>query len=128
MKDDAAVAWLFTCKQPGKTTQFATVDPETTEHWPLDQWTSVEREALYRNPPKVLDIILELQNMLMARDWFEGNPEGALTEIEHRVKTITELLAQEFPDMYEEARHAAALRLKYANLRMALHTLLEQFD
>lgn len=40
-------------------------------------------------PDEVIQLpVSELSDMLKARDWFEGNPEGALCEIEHRVKRL----------------------------------------
>lgn len=42
-------AWLFTCIKPGKRIQFSSVDPDTTEHCPLDQWTTIEKEPLVRS-------------------------------------------------------------------------------
>ena len=41
-------AWFFSCRKPGKFIQFASINPDTTEHWPLDQWTEVKVEPLYR--------------------------------------------------------------------------------
>ena len=32
----------------------------------------------------------EIKACLMARDWFEGHPEDALTEIEHRLRKVLE--------------------------------------
>jgi hypothetical protein len=44
------VAWLFTCIKPGKRSQFSSIDKDTSEHWPLDQWASVTVEPLYTTP------------------------------------------------------------------------------
>lgn len=44
------VAWLYTCKRPGKMTVYASVDANDTNHWPLDDWKSVEKIPLYAHP------------------------------------------------------------------------------
>lgn len=41
------VAWLYSCFKPGKREVFASVDPDDTTHWPLDQWKEVKKEPLY---------------------------------------------------------------------------------
>lgn len=49
-----AVAWLYTCKKPGKLSVYASVDANDTNHWPEDQWTSVTKEPLRRAAPAQL--------------------------------------------------------------------------
>ena len=36
-----AVAYLYRCERPGHTLTYASVDPNDSAHWPVDQWTSV---------------------------------------------------------------------------------------
>lgn len=45
---DLPDAYLFVCKKPGSMTTYASVDPNDSQHWPIDQWKSVERFNLYK--------------------------------------------------------------------------------
>jgi len=40
------VAYLFQCKRPGISKEYATVDPDATEHYPIDEWKQVVRKDL----------------------------------------------------------------------------------
>lgn len=40
------VAWHYVCKKPGTTMEFASIHPDDAAHWPLSQWTSVEKRPL----------------------------------------------------------------------------------
>jgi len=42
----APVAWLFNCRKPGHAMQYASIEDKGTEHWPVDQWTKIERTPL----------------------------------------------------------------------------------
>ena len=48
-----AVAWLFTCKRApsGGSMQYATIDENDSNHWPLTQWREVIKTPLYATPP-----------------------------------------------------------------------------
>lgn len=45
------VAWLWKLKKPGKFITYATVEPDSTEHWPIDEWTKIESFPLYTAAP-----------------------------------------------------------------------------
>lgn len=47
-RTDAAEAWLITCRGPGRSLTYATVDKNDTLHWPLDQWATVKTVSLVR--------------------------------------------------------------------------------
>jgi hypothetical protein len=46
--DERIEAWLYICKKPGEGRTYASVDENDAHHWPLDQWTSVEKIPLVR--------------------------------------------------------------------------------
>jgi hypothetical protein len=58
-------AYLITCRRPGKTVSFASLEPDGVECWPKDQWATIECTCLdadevgpsviYRNPGKPID-------------------------------------------------------------------------
>lgn len=45
-RTDAVEAWLIKCAKPGKRITYASVDENDTLHWPVDQWTSIEKIPL----------------------------------------------------------------------------------
>lgn len=49
------VAWLYTCGKPGERIQYASVDADDSNHWPVDQWVSVLKEPLVRQHPVLSD-------------------------------------------------------------------------
>ena len=50
-QSQAPVAWLWKLKKPGKFVTYATVDSDSTEHWPIDEWTKIESFPLYTAAP-----------------------------------------------------------------------------
>jgi hypothetical protein len=44
------VAWLYTCQKPGNQMKYSSVDDNDTYHWPVDQWKSIVKSALYLHP------------------------------------------------------------------------------
>lgn len=45
------VAYLYQCKMPGKSSTYASVDSNDSQHWPIDQWKSVIRTPLVPSSP-----------------------------------------------------------------------------
>jgi hypothetical protein len=50
LKKLAPVAWLYKCSKPGLQTVYASVDENDTNHWPVDQWASIEKTPLAAIP------------------------------------------------------------------------------
>lgn len=43
-------AWLFKCKKPGTSMTYASVDEDDNQHYPIDQWKTIEKKPLYTHP------------------------------------------------------------------------------